>query len=149
MNKRLLFSSSTLVITIAVMAAAQSKPQTYKGLEISVSGVERTVNLSLSDCPPGANSVRGVIRPGETNEFAAVKVDFKVMPEFKKGVVLAKPVLHDEGGKTYNTAQSFTDIGESSSFSCTFAFRVPKGAKLKRFAIETLSIDLGAMGGGL
>jgi hypothetical protein len=125
---------------------AQSKPQTYKGLEITVSAVDRVTNLSLSDCPPGANSVRGVIRPGDTNEFAAVKVDIKVTPDFKAGTVVAKPVLHDQDGKAYNTAQSFADISPSQTFSCTFAFRVPKGAKLKSFALDTLSIDLGKMG---
>jgi len=125
---------------------AQSKPQTYKGLEVTVSGVERAVNVSLTDCPPGANSVRGVIRPGETTEFASVQVDFKVKPDFKSGGTLAKPVLQDVAGKAYNTAQSFADIGSAQSFSCTFAFRVPKGTKLKSFAIETMSIDLGTMG---
>lgn len=146
MTRRYLFLSWGLAVAFAAGAAAQSKPQTYKGLEVSVSGVERAVNLSLADCPPGDNSVRGVIRPGDTNEFAAVKVDFKVTPAFKPDTALGKPVLHDQAGKTYNTAQSFTDIGASKSFSCTFAFRVPKGTKLKRFAIDTLSIDLGTMG---
>ena len=146
MKRRHLFLLWALAVALAMGAVAQSKPQTYKGLEVSVSGVERAVNLSLADCPPGANSVRGIIRPGDTNEFAAVKVDFKVTPDFKKGSTLGKPVLLDEAGKTYNTAQSFAEIGASPSFSCTFAFRVQKGAKLKRFAIETLSIDLGAMG---
>lgn len=146
MKRRHLCLSWALGVALATGAAAQSKPQTYKGLEVSVSGVERALNLSLADCPPGANSVRGVIKPGDTTEFAAVKVDFKITPAFKPGSALGKPVLHDQAGKTYNTAQSFADIGASPSFSCTFAFRVPKGVKLKRFAIETLSIDLGAMG---
>ena len=134
-----------LALALVTAAFAQSKAQTYKGLEVSVSGVERAVNVSLTDCPPGANSVRGVIRPGDTNEFASVIVDFKVNSDFKAGTALAKPVLTDDTGKTYNTAQSFADIGDSKSFSCTFAFRVPKGIKLKRFAIDTLAIDLGTM----
>jgi hypothetical protein len=75
-----------------------------------------------------------------------VKVDFKVTPAFKAGTVLGKPVATDDAGKMYNTAQSFTDFGTSQSFSCTFAFRVPKGTKLKRFNVESLSIDLGSMG---
>ena len=75
-----------------------------------------------------------------------MKVDFKVTPDFKPGMVLGKPVLSDEAGKTYDTAPSFAGIGASKAFSCTFAFRVPKGTKLKRFAIDTLAIDLGAMG---
>jgi len=133
------------VLLVLVLAVTQSKPEKYKGLEVAVSGVERVTNLSLADCPAGANSVRGVIRPGDTNEFAAVKVDFKVTPEFKSGGVIAKPVLHDQEGKTYNTAQSFGEIGASQTFSCTFAFRVPKGTKLKRFAIDTMAIDIGTV----
>jgi hypothetical protein len=115
--------------------------KTYKGLEVSVSGVERATNVSLTDCPPGQNIVRGVIKPGDTNEFASIKVDFKVTPAFKPGP-LAKPVLHDEAGKTYNTAQSFAELGANSAFSCTFSFRVPKGTKLARLALDTLSLDL-------
>jgi hypothetical protein len=113
---------------------------------VSVSAVERATNVSLTDCPPGANSVRGVIRPGETNEFASVKVDFKATPQFKAGTVLPKPTLQDASGKTFNTAQSFADVGTAQSFSCTFAFRVPKGTKVTKFGIDTLSIDLGSMG---
>ena len=144
-KKRSLLISCGLTLALAAGVAAQSK-QTYKGLEVTVSGVERTTNLSLSDCPPRANSVRGVIRPGDTNEFAAVKVDFKVTSDFKPGGVLAKPVLQDQDGKSYNTAQSFADIGTAQSFSCTFAFRVPKGTKVKSFMIDTLNIDLSKMG---
>src|SRR5690349_14119010 len=86
--------------------AAQSKPQNYKGLEVSVGGVERASNVSLTDCPPGANIVRGVIKPGDPMEFASVKVDFKVTPAFTPGP-LPKPMVQDAAGKTYNTAQSF------------------------------------------
>jgi len=128
-----------------VVGAAQSASGTYKGLEVSVSGVERAANVSLTDCPPGANIVRGVIKPGDPMEFASVKVDFKAGPGFKPGA-MPKPVLYDEAGKAYNTAQSFAEFGATPSFSCTFSFRVPKGTKVKRFAIDTLSIDLGAMG---
>lgn len=130
--------------SIAV-GAAQSASGTYKGLEVSVTGVERAGNVSLTDCPPGANIVRGVIKPGDPMEFASVKVDFKAGPAFKPGAV-PKPVLYDEAGKAYNTAQSFAEVGATPAFSCTFSFRVPKGAKVKRFSIDTLSIDLGAMG---
>ena len=146
MEKRHFVLLCVLVGALAVGAIAQSKSQTYKGIEVTVSGVERATNVSLTDCPAGANSVRGVIRPGDTNEFAAVKVDFKVMSDFKAGTALAKPVLVDDSGKSYNTAQSFAEIPASQSFSCTFAFRVPKGTKLKRFSIDTLAIDLGTMG---
>jgi hypothetical protein len=145
MSRRHLFLSCTLSVALAAGVAAQSKPQTYKGLEIRVSGVERTTNLSLADCPAGANIVRGVIRPGDTNEFAAVKVDFKVTPQFRQGSTLGKAILSDVTGKNYNTAQSFGQIGAAQSFSCTFAFRVPKGTKVGRLVIETLSIDLEAI----
>jgi len=137
------------VLVAAVMAAAavgiaaQSGAQNYKGLEVSVSGVERATNVSLTDCPPGANIVRGVIKPGDPMEFASVKVDFKVTPAFKPGP-LPKRKLTDVSGKTYNTAQSFADVGATPSFSCTFSFRVPTGTALKRFTIDTLSIDLPA-----
>jgi hypothetical protein len=140
-----LFLSCVLTLVLAAALPGQAKPQNYKGLEISVAGIERTTNLSLADCPAGANSVRGVIRPGDANEFAAVKVDIKVTTDFKAGTMIAKPVAHDLDGKAYNTAQSFADIGAAQSFSCTFAFRVPKGAKLKSFAVDTLTIDVSKM----
>jgi hypothetical protein len=130
---------------LATALSAQSAPQTYKGLEVVVAGVERAANVSLTDCPPGANIVRGVIRPGDPNEFASVKVDFKVLPAFKPGP-LPKPVLYDDAGKAYNTAQTFAEVGSTPSFSCTFSFRVPKGAKVTRFTLDTLSFDLGAVG---
>jgi len=97
--------------------------------------------VSLTDCPPGQNIVRGVIKPGDPNEFASVKVDFTVTPAFKPGV-LPKPVVYDESGKAYNTAQSFADIGATPSFSCTFSFRVPKGTKLTRLTMDTTTVDL-------
>lgn len=122
---------------------ALSAPQVYKGLNISVGGVSRAVNVSLSDCPAGANIVRGVIRPGDVSEFASVRVDFSVLPAYKPGV-LPKPVLYDDTGKMYSTAQAFGDVGASSSFSCTFAFRVPKGATVTRFVLDTVSFGLAA-----
>ena len=65
-----------LALASGVATRAQPAPQTYKGLEVQVAGIERATNVSLSDCPPGANTQRGVIKPGDTTEFAAVKVDF-------------------------------------------------------------------------
>ena len=130
-----------VVAAAAGAAGTTQAPQTYKGLEIAVSGVERATNVSLADCPAGANIVRGVIRPGDPMEFASVKVDFKVLPAFKPGVI-PKPVLHDEAGKAYNTAQTFGEVGATPAFSCTFSFRVPKGTKVTRFAIDTASITL-------
>ena len=47
------------------------KPVTYKGLEMSVAGVERAPKASLKDCPPGGNTVNATTRPGE--EFAVVQ----------------------------------------------------------------------------
>ena len=122
-------------------AGAPSAPQTYKGLEIAVTGFERAASVGLRDCPPGANTVRGVIKPGEVNEFATVKIDVKVLPSFKP-VMLKKPVLYDQAGKAYNTAQSFADLNSSPSYACEFAFRVPKGTKIRRFAIESATFDL-------
>jgi hypothetical protein len=122
-------------------AVAQVPAQTYKGLDVSVESVTRAVNVSLTDCPPGANSVRGVIKPGDATEFASVTVAFKVLPAFKPGM-LAKPVLYDDAGKAYNTAQSFGDVGATPAFSCTFSYRVPKGAKVTRLAIDNVSFDL-------
>ena len=131
------------VTAAAVAAGAQAA--TYKGLEVAVSRVDRATNVSLTDCPPGANIVRGVIKPGDPMEFASVTVDFKVLPGFTPGP-LPKPVLYDDAGKAYNTAQSFAEVGATPAFTCAFSFRVPKGAKLARFTLDTASIALGAMG---
>ena len=143
MTKRRLLFVPALAVAVAVATSAASQPaaKTYKGLEVSVAGVTRATNVSLSDCPQGANTQRGVIKPGDTTEFASVKVDFRVLPTFKPGT-LAKPVVFDGSGKAYNTAQSFGDIGAAPSFSCTFSFRVPKGAKVTRLALDTTSFDL-------
>lgn len=134
------------VVAAASLAVVSAQaPQTYKGLELSVTAVTRATNVSLTDCPPGANIVRGVIKPGDPMEFASVAVDFKVLPAFTPGP-LPKPVLVDATGKTYNTAQAFADVGATPSFSCTFSFRVPKGTPVARFTLDTLSIDLGTKG---
>jgi hypothetical protein len=133
-----------LAIGAGAATRAQPAPQTYKGLEMHVTGIERSTNVSLSDCPPGANTQRGVIKPGEANEFASVKVDFKVTPAFKPGPI-AKPTLTDASGKVYNTAQSFADVGATPSFTCSFAFRVPKGTKVAKFAIDTAVVDVAAL----
>jgi hypothetical protein len=132
-------------LVTAVVAAGAQAAATYKGLEIAVSGVERATNVSLTDCPPGANIVRGVIKPGDPMEFASVTVDFKVLAAFTPGP-LPKPVLYDEAGKAYNTAQSFAEVGATPAFACTFSFRIPKGISLARLTLDTASIPLGAMG---
>ena len=137
--KNLLWSDSEIAMT--PIAIAQSPPASYKGLEVAVSGVERASNVSLTDCPEGANIVRGVIKTVDTNEFASVKLEFKLTPAFKP-TAIPKPVVYDEAGKAYNTAQAFAEIGSTPNFSCTFSFRVPKGTKIKRFTIDTASIDV-------
>ena len=128
-----------LSLCVSATAAAQA-PQSYKGLTLKVTAVEKATAVSLTDCPPGANTVRGVIRPGDPMEFAVVKVDFVVTAAFKETIV-PKPVLHDDSGKTYNTAQSFANIG-GAPFTCAFAFRVPKGTTPKRLQIDTLMIEV-------
>ena len=122
-------------------ADASGQSASVKGLDVTVASVTRATNVSLTDCPAGANIVRGVIRPGDANEFASVTLDFKPQPTFKAGP-MPSPVLHDAAGKTYNTAQAFGEIEPSSSFSCTFSFRVPKGTKLATLTIDTASVDL-------
>jgi hypothetical protein len=137
---RSIIVGSTLAAVLAAGVSAQA-PKSYKGVEVSVKGVETLTNVGLTDCPPGANTQRGVIKPGDTTEFAVVTVDFKVTPAFKPGPI-PKPVLHDGAGKTYNTAQSFADVGGTPAFTCTFAFRVPKGTKPARFQIDSLIVDV-------
>jgi hypothetical protein len=142
LRQSLLIGLACVVVLAEADARGQSASQTYKGLEVAVASVSRATNVSLTDCPGGDNSVRGVIRPGDQNEFASVTLDFKVQPSFKP-VTVPSPVLHDEAGKSYNTAQAFGEMSAAPSFSCTFSFRVPKGTKLARLAIDTLFLDLG------
>lgn len=127
---------------ILFLGAIQT-PGEYKGLEITVKSLERGANVSLQDCPPGDNIVRGVIRPVENNEFVTVRIDVKALPSFT-AVPLAKPVLYDAADKPYKTAQSFAEMSASASYSCSFSFRVPKGTKVSRFAIEDRSFDVSA-----
>ena len=129
------------VCMVATAAMQAGKPTNYKGLEVTPLGIERAKNVALIDCPPGNNSVRGNARGEE--EFAVVTLAFKVTPAFKETIV-KKPVLTDTAGKTYNTAQSFAEVGATPSFSCTFSFRVPTGTELKKFTLDTVSIDLPA-----
>jgi hypothetical protein len=126
-----------------VHAIAQSAP-VYKGLTVSASAATRATNVSLADCPAGANIVRGVIRPGDANEFVSVTVDFTVTPGFTPGP-LARPVLHAADGKTYNTAQTFGEIPATGTFSCTFSFRVPKGTAVQKLALDGTTVDLAAI----
>jgi hypothetical protein len=127
------------LLIAATPTQGQTKPTNYKGLEITVAGVERAPTVGLRDCPPGSNTVRGLTKPGE--EFAIVNLSFKVTPAFKETIV-KKPVLLDAGGKTFNTAMSFVDPGATPEYSCGFAYRVPTGTKLGKIQIDTTTIDL-------
>jgi len=129
---------------VLLAAGVIQTPSAYKGLEITVKSLERAANVSLQDCPPGDNIVRGVIRPGEENEFATVSIEVKVLPSFTP-VQLPKPVVYDGADKAYKTAQSFGDLNREPSYACSFSFRVPKGTKLSRFAIGDTSFDVGTL----
>ena len=109
-------------------------PQTHKGLEFSVSGIARGTNVSLGDCPPGENRVRGVIRPGDDSEFVTVTLDVTVLPSFEPTIVRS-PMVHDESGKAYRTAQAFTALDREPSYSCDFSFRVAPGTKIASLMI--------------
>jgi hypothetical protein len=145
-SPRVLLSGScvrgcVLFLGFAVALAAQTgKPVTYKGLEMSVAGVERAPTASLKDCPPGGNTVNATTRPGE--EFAVVKVNFKVLPAFQPNTMLKRPVVTDEAGKTYNTAVSFVDVGSTPDFSCSIPFRVPTGTKLKTLQVDSATLNI-------
>lgn len=127
---------------MAATAAMQTKPANYKGLEITAVGIERAKNVALIDCPPGQNSVRGNARGEE--EFAVVKLAFKVTPAFKETIV-KKPVLTDTTGKTYQTSVSIIDPGSKPEYECGFPFRVPLGTKVASVAIDTATINLAAL----
>jgi hypothetical protein len=130
-----------------VSAQSASTPQTYRGLEITVTSVARAPNASLEDCPPGSNTVHAVTRPGE--QFALVTVAFKVSPAFQPSPQspMKRPSVTDTAGKTYNTAAAFVDLGAVPQYSCTFPFRVPDGTRLKSLQIESVSFDLSSIDG--
>lgn len=140
MNRTL--SASLLAAIIggtAGLSAQAGAPKTYKGLEVSVGGVERTAKVGLTDCPPGANTVSSTAKPGE--EFAVVTIKMKVLPAYKPAP-LPRPTVTDASGKKFNTAVSFVDVGKVPEFSCAIPFRVPSGTSLKSVQIEALSLDL-------
>jgi hypothetical protein len=143
--RRALITGLACALTAGAAArlSGQSVSGTYHRLEIAVSGVTCGTNVSLTDCPAGANSVRGVIRPGDANEFASVTLDFTVQPAFTPAAAVPSPMLYDDTGQGYKTAQAFGEMAAGASFSCTFSYRVPKGRRLARLAIGTLSLDLG------
>lgn len=129
---------TSLFTLLSVVLEAQV---TYKGLEIAVTGVERSDTVALRDCPPGANSIRGTTKPGE--EFAIVQLAFTVTNAFKETLV-PKPVLVAADGKTFNTAMAFVDPGSQPRYICDFAFRVPAGTALGQIRIDTATLDLSA-----
>ncbi|MBI1873966.1 MAG: hypothetical protein HYS05_08770 [Acidobacteria bacterium] len=120
-------------------APPAGKPQTLAGLEMSVTAVERASSVSLQDCPPGANTQKGMTKPGE--EFAVVTMKFKVLPAFKAGPT-KRPSVKDAAGGDFYTAVSFVDVGKPPEFSCSFPFRTPTGTKLKSIQIDSLTFDL-------
>ncbi len=131
------------LVSGALMAGADDSTS-YKGLELTAKSVERATRVSLQDCPPGANIVRGVIRPTEDSEFATIQIDVKVLPSFEGGEI-PKPLLYDDAGKEYKTAQSFRDVSSQDAYTCNFSFRVPKGTKVTRIAIEDASLDISSL----
>ena len=132
----------SIVVCLVAIAAGQTKPTNYKGLEITPLGIERAKNVGLIDCPPGTNTVRGNARGEE--EFAVIKLAFKVTPAFKETVV-KKPVLTDTTGKTYNTSVSIVDPGSQPAYECSFPFRVPMGTKVASVTIDTATINIAAL----
>ena len=123
--------------------AAQTKPTSYKGLEITPVSVERAKNVALIDCPPGMNSVRGNALEGF--EFAVVTLAFKVTPAFDARSIVKKPVLTDVSGKTFQTSVSIVDAGSQPEYKCSFPFRVPTGTKVASLAIDTATITLSSL----
>jgi hypothetical protein len=122
--------------------AQATSPQTVNGLQMTVTGVEKMEKASLRDCPPGTNTVNAVQRPGD--QLAVVTVSFKVLPDFKAGV-MKRPTVTAVDGKTYNTSVQFVDVGSVPEYSCSFPFRVPEGTTLKSFQIESATFDLAAL----
>jgi hypothetical protein len=135
------------IVSFAVVASivgggfllAQGAGKNYKGIDLSVEKVERASRVSLTDCPPGANTVSSTAKPGE--EFAVVTLKAKVGSSYKPEPI-KRPTLTDEAGKVYNTAVSFVDVGKVPEFTCTIPFRVPTGAKLKSMQVDTVSLDV-------
>jgi len=138
----LAIAAAVVLSAVAVAKAEQTKPTNYKGLEITALGIERAKNVALIDCPPGQNSVRGNARGEE--EFAVVKLAFKVTPAFKEAVV-TKPILTDTSGKTYQTSVSIIDPGSKPDYECGFPFRVPLGTKVASVSIDTATINVAAL----
>ena len=131
-----------LAVCMVATAAMQIRPTNYKGLEVTPLSIERAKNVSLIDCPPGTNTVRGNARDGE--EFAVVTLAFKVTPAFKETIV-KKPILTDASGRTYNTSVAIIDPGSVPEYKCAFPFRLPAGTKVASVAIDTATINVAAL----
>ncbi len=138
----LVFICGLTTVLLGIRLVAQAEAQAVKGLEMSVSKIARTDNVSLGDCPATANSVRGVIRPGDDREYATVTIDVNVTSSFDATAIVRPPTLTDADGKTYRTAQAFTGTGSPETYSCDFSFRVPKGMSLTTLAVEDATFDL-------
>ena len=137
--------SRLVIVSLAgAVVCAMQASQIYKGLELTAASVERATRVSLQDCPPGANIVRGVIRPTEDNEFATIQLDVKVLPSFD-GCEIPKPLLYDDAGNEYKTAQSFRDVSSQDAYTCNFSFRLPKGTEVTRIAIDDTSLDISSL----
>lgn len=134
--RTLIIAAAVACATAAVLAQAS---KTYKGLEMSVAGVERAPTAKLLDCPPSTNTVTAQSRGAE--EFVIVNVKFKVLPDFKP-MPLNRAKATDMSGKSYTTSIAFVDVGKVPDFSCAIPFRVPTGTKLKSVQVETASLDL-------
>jgi len=133
----------SMTVCLVAIAAGQTKPTNYKGLEVTPLGIERAKNVSLIDCPPGTNTVRGNAREGE--EFAVVTLAFKVTPAFAKDTIVKKPILTDTAGKTYNPSVAIIDAGSVADYKCAFPFRVPAGTKVASIAIDTATVDVASL----
>lgn len=136
-------ATAILTVCMVVIATMQTKPTNYKGLEVTPLGIERAKNVALIDCPPGTNTVRGNARGEE--EFAVIKLAFKVTPAFAKDTIVKKPTLTDTAGKVYNTSVSIVDPGSVPSYECSFPFRVPLGTKVASVTIDTATINIASL----
>ena len=131
-------------LLLASPSSAQDGATVHEGLEISIDHLDRGIITPLSDCPPGANIVRGVIAPGTNDtEFVTVYLDFKVLSDFES-VNWPRPSIHDVNGRAYLTAQTFQDMGREPEYACNFSFRVPVGMAVKELFIDDITLDLTA-----
>jgi hypothetical protein len=136
---RILSVAMILTFAAAGLLGAQGASKNYKGIDLTIEKVERASRVSLTDCPPGANTVSSTAKPGE--EFAVVTLKAKVGSSYKPEPI-KRPTLTDQAGKVYNTAVSFVDVGKIPEFTCMIPFRVPTGAKLKSVQVDTVSLDV-------